>query len=158
MGGVRSQFSYTEYHSRSRNMFYKIVDLAMVSNIMISVSSNLPGCAVSLAIALKGHIQDARIIGSTSWLSTKNDCFLTSELSTTHLFCISPLSNEIQNEQQGNILSLPSASSLQQIEDDEDIDDTLRQLRTFGIISLCRYFCMFFFSFLFLFCFFFLFP
>lgn len=151
VGGVRSQFSYTEYHSRSRNMFYKIVDLAMVSNIMVSISSNLPGCAISLGIALKGHIHEARIIGSTSWLETKGDCFLTSELATTHLFCISPLSQEQNNttiDNNNQILTLPASNSLQQLEDDEDIDDTLRQLKTFGILNLCKIFCKFFFIFI----------
>ena len=122
-------------------MFYKIVDLAMVSSIMISISSSLPGCAISLAIALKGHAQKGRIIGSTAWLkNASTDCFTTSELSTTHLFCISPLTSESES---GNDTEVTThTSSLQQLEDDEDIDDSLRLMETFGIMGLCRALCM----------------
>ena len=122
-------------------MFYKIVDLAMVSNIMISMASDLPGCAVSLAICLKGHAQHARVVGSTSWLTTQKDCFLTSEPATSHMFCISP-----QSDSDGISVSLASSGNgvatphpmLMQLEGDEDIDYSLRVMHTSGIMQLCR--------------------
>lgn len=139
VGDIRNQFSYTEYHSRSRNMFYKIVDLAMVSNIMVSMASELPGCAISLAICLKGQTQFARIIASTSWIEKNGDCFVTSKLSSTHLFSISPSQGELD----GTLAASQNTTGilLSQLEEDEEIDYSLRQLHTTGIMQFCRSLC-----------------
>lgn len=153
VGTIRSQFSYTEYHSRSRNMFYKLVDLGMVSKIMLSMAADLPGCAVSLAICLKGHAPDGRIIGSTSWMKTDTrDCFLTSAMDTTYLFSISPHASEkdpgglppaSSSASGGGASSSPSrglgsSSLLAQLQRDEDLDDNIRQLGPSGILRLCK--------------------
>lgn len=148
IGKIRSQFDYIEYHSRSRNMFYKIADLPLISKVLVSICSAHAGHDVSLAISLKGQSDFGRVFASTSWIDTYGDCFYCSDMGTTSLFTIAPILKDLKKESKINHPEETpqldktdnSTFALKSLAKDDCLDETLLELGTPGIIHLCTLF------------------
>ena len=148
-GKIREEFTNQIYHSRSRNMFYTISDLPTVSKLLLNISVAKPGQAASLVFALKEYPEQGRVIACTNWAATTGDCFYSSNIDTTLLFSLSPITQDqkanIEKQVQVDLSNIDNSTYvINSLTADKLLNDTLLNLKIKGLVHLCRSLRMFY--------------
>ena len=148
-GKIREEFTNQIYHSRSRNMFYTISDLPTVSKLLLNIAVAKPGQAASLVFALKEYPEQGRVIACTNWAATTGDCFYSSNIDTTLLFSLSPITQDqkanIEKQVQVDLSNIDNSTYvINSLTADKLLNDTLLNLKIKGLVHLCRSLRMFY--------------